>query len=150
MRLLDDQGKVFGKLNTFDLFIAVVVVTVAALLYRWLAAPYRVAPPYALDENQVSVHADLQLPPGQRWMCDQVKVGAVEVDPRTGAPRAEVTGCAVEEDSAVITLTVHAIRDGQGRLLFEGEPLVPGRTLQLETEVAILEGVVRKIQAESP
>jgi hypothetical protein len=150
MRLPLGLGKLPGRFNFFDLFIALVTVTLALLLYRWLAAPYRVAPPYALEQNRIIVAADLQLPPNHNWICDLLSGGAVEVDPRTGSPQAEVTGCVAEGDTTIVSLRLHAVRDAQDRLLFEGSLLVPGRTLQLETAQAILEGVVRRVQPESP
>lgn len=150
MPLLDDRGRHLGKLNLFDLFVVVLVAALVALGYHKLTAPYRVAPPYALEENQITVQALLQLPADQAWMCEFAQPGIAETDPRTGEVRAEVTGCAVEAGLPVVTLRVHAVRDASGRLLFEGVPLLPGRELQLETETALLEGVVQRVTPEAP
>lgn len=138
------------RFNLFDCFVALVVVTLAFLIYYKLSAPNRVAPPYALEENRVAVEVALQLPADQAWMCAFATPGLAEIDPRTGEPRAEVLDCTVVEGHPVVRLTVHAVRDGSGRLLFEGEPLVPGRVLQLETGGAILEGVVRRVDGPRP
>ena len=145
MPLLDDRGKVLGKFNLFDLFVAILLVALSAMAYHKLTAPYRVAPPYALEENRTVAMAELQLPAAQVWMCEIAAPGLAEVDPRTGEPRAEVLGCTVEDGLPIVQLRIHAVRDASGRLLFEGVPLLPGRELQLDTEAAILEGVVRQV-----
>lgn len=150
MPLLDERGRLLGKLNLFDLFVSLLVVTLVALTYFKLSSPYRVAPPYASNTSSVTVVASLQLPAEQAWMCEVIQAGNAELDPRTGQPRAEVRGCTVIDGVPVIELTVFAVRDDAGRLLFEGAPLLPGRTLQLETETAILEGVVQRVDSGAP
>ena len=44
----------------------------------------------------------------------------------------------------------HAVRDGEGRVLFEGQPLLPGRNLEINTDGAILSGVVRTVAPDAP
>jgi len=149
MPLLDQRGKLLGKLNLFDLFVAVLLAALAAIAYHKLSAPHRVAPPYALEENRATILADLQLPADQAWLCELAAPGLAEIDPRTGEPRAEVLGCTLEGNVAVVSLRIHAVRDAGGRLLFEGVPLLPGRVLELDTDAAIFEGVVRSV-ADAP
>ena len=148
MPLLDHNGRILGKLNLFDGFLILVVTTITVLAYQWLTVDYRVAPPYALESTEVLAYVDLQLPRDQAWLCDSATSGLEEVDPRSGEARAKVQSCTVEDGLAIVHLEVHTVRDGAGRLLFEGRPLLPGRTLQLETAAAILEGVVRNVKLE--
>lgn len=148
MPLLDHKGRLFGKLNLFDAFVIVIVVTLTVLVYRWLTVDYRVAPPYALDSTESVVRVELQLPRDQVWLCEVVVAGLEEVDPRSGEARARVLSCTVEAGVAIVVLYVYAVEDSAGRLLFEGVPLVPGRTLDLETETVLLNGVVRRVTPE--
>jgi len=149
MPLLDDRGRLLGKFNLFDFFVVVLLAALVVIAYRGLTVAHRVAPPYALDENRVTVAASLQLPADQAWMCEFAQPGTAEIDPRTGDARAEVLGCAIEDGMPVITLRIHAVRDATGKILFEGTPLLCGRELQLETASAILEGVVRRVAPEA-
>jgi hypothetical protein len=148
MPLLDNNGRVLGKINLFDLFLVLVVVAVAALAYQRLTVDYRVAPPYALETRQVVVNLDLQLPPERAWLCDETLPGLMETDPRSGEARTEVLVCEVRDGVPVVSLTIYAVRDGAGRILFKGSPVLPGRKIQLETEAVILEGVIRRIALE--
>jgi len=148
MHLLDHNGRVFGKVNLFDAFLVAVVAALTALAYQWLTADYRVAPPYALESRQVLAGVHLQLPPEHAWLCDDAAPGLEDVDPRSGETRARVLGCALEGGVATVHLEIHAVRDGAGRLLYRGALLVPGRTLRLEMESVLLEGVVRRVVRE--
>ena len=150
MPLLDKDGRLLGRLNIFDLFVACVVVALVCIAYVKLSAPNRVAPPFASETSQAIAAVALQLPVDQPWMCDLAKPGLGEVDPRTGAPVAEVLGGSVREGLPVVDLRVHAVRDGAGHVLFEGQPLLPGRRLEINTDEAIFAGVVRSVKDESP
>ena len=149
MPLLDKNGRILGTLNLFDLFLVVVTIAIVVLAYQRLTVDYRVAPPYALESQQVTVSVDLQLPREQKWICDVAASGAEETDPRSGEARATILGCMVENGLPVVSLRISAVRDGADRILFKGSPLLPGRSLRLETEVIILEGVVRRVQPEA-
>ncbi|MCF6287030.1 MAG: DUF4330 family protein, partial [Candidatus Hydrogenedentes bacterium] len=142
MPLLDKNGRILGKLNLFDLFLVVVVAAVVVLAYQRLTVGYRVAPPYALESQQVVVSVDLQLPREQTWICDVATPEAEETDPRSGDARARILGCVLEDGVPVVSLRIFAVRDGAARILFKGSPLLPGRSLRLETDIVILEGVV--------
>lgn len=148
MPLLDTKGRLFGKLNLFDLFLVVAVVTLVVLGYQWLAVSHRVAPPYALDSTAVTVRLDLQLPRDRAWLCDAAVADLQETDPRTGEPRARVLGCEMHDDRAIVRLEVHAVQDGAGRVIYRGMPLLPGRELRFETDAVILDGVVRKLDTD--
>lgn len=150
MPLLDQDGRLLGRLNIFDLFVACVVIALVSIAYVKLSAPNRVAPPFASGETRENVDVALQLPVDQPWMCDYAKPGLGEVDPRTGEPVAEVLGGAVREGFPIVDLRIHAVRDGAGRTLFEGQPLLPGRMLEINTEAAIFSGVVRTVKAAAP
>lgn len=150
MPLLDKDGRLLGRLNIFDLFVACVVLALVSIAYVKLSAPSRVAPPFASGETQVVVDVALQLPVDQPWMCDYAKPGLGEVDPRTGEPVADVLGGAVREGFPIIDLRVHAVRDGAGHILFEGQSLLPGRMLEINTDAAIFSGVVRSVKAKAP
>lgn len=145
MPLEENTRRTPGKFNLFDVFVVAVLLAAVVLLYQRLTVDYRVAPPYALEENQVRATIDLQLPRDMAWLCDEAVAGQADVDPRTGAARARVTDCSVLDGLATVALDVNAVRDGAGRLLYRGEPLIPGRTLRIETEKVVLEGVVRRV-----
>jgi len=148
MPLLDSQGRIFGKANLFDLFLVVVLIAVVALAYQRLTIDYRVAPPYATGTLRVVVTVDLQLPEAHAWLAEEALPGLTEIDPRSGEARAEVLGHHMEDGIPLVSLKLFAVRDGAGRVLFEGSPLLPGRMLEINTESLILEGVVRRMQPE--
>lgn len=149
MPLVDKEGRLLGRLNIFDLFVVCAVVALAMIAYYKLSAPERVAPPFASDATRVVLSVGLQLPADQAWMCAHAQAGVAERDPRTGASTVEVLGCAVRDGFPVVALRVHAVRDGEGRVLFEGQPVLPGRALEINTEVAIFSGVVRTVSPEA-
>ena len=150
MPLLDKEGRLLGRLNVFDLFVVCTVVALVFIAYFKLSAPHRVAPPFASEANRTAMLVALQLPPDQPWMCGYAKPGLGEIDPRTGEAIAEVLGCAVRDGFPVVDLRLHAVRDGEGHVLFEGQPLLPGRMLEINTEAAIFSGVVRSVAPEAP
>lgn len=150
MPLLDKKGRLLGRFNIFDLFVVSVVAALAAIAYVKLSAPQRVAPPFALEENRAPVGVALQLPADQPWMCDYARPGLSERDPRTGEAITEILGCTIREGFPTVDLRIHAVRDSEGRILFEGQPLVPGRSLEINTDTAILSGVVRAVSTEAP
>lgn len=150
MPLLDKEGRLLGRLNIFDLFVACVVVALVTIAYVKLTASNRVAPPFASGETQVMLDVSLQLPLDQPWMCDLAKPGLGEADPRTGSPLVEVLGGSMREGFPTIDLRIHAVRDNAGHNLFEGQPLLPGRMLEINTEAAIFSGVVRSVQVQAP
>ncbi len=150
MPLLDHNGRLFGKLNLFDLFLVLVILAISALAYQRLTVDYRVAPPYALEERQVALTVQLQLPQEHGWLSELATVGLKEFDPRSGEIRAEVLGNHTENNIPLVTLRLNAVRDGADRLLYRGTPLLPGRALRLELESIILDGIVRQVTPESP
>lgn len=150
MPLVDKDGRLLGRLNIFDLFVVCAVVALSLIAYYKLSASQRVAPPFASETTHAALLVSLQLPVDQPWMCDYAQPGIAERDPRTGEPTAEIVGCDVRDGFPVVDLRVHAVRDGGGRVLFEGQPLLPGRTLEINTDVAVLSGVVRAVAPETP
>lgn len=150
MLLVDKEGRLLGRLNIFDLFVVCTVVALGFIAYYKLSAPHRVAPPFASEATRAALSVTLQLPVDQPWMCDYAQSGIAERDPRTGEPTAEVLGCAVRDGFPIVDLRLHAVRDGGGRILFEGQPLLPGRSLEINTDVAILTGVVRSVAPDAP
>lgn len=150
MPLLDKKGRLLGRFNIFDLFVVCVVAALAALAYVKLSGPQRVAPPFASETTRALVQVALQLPVDQPWMCDYAERGRAEIDPRTGEPIAEVLGCGVIEGVPVLELRLHCVQDEADRVLFEGQPLLPGRSLEINTDWAIFSGVVRSIAPASP
>ena len=150
MPLIDREGRLFGRLNIFDCFVVCVVIALAAIAYHKLSAPHRVAPPFALESERVVAEVELQLPVEQPWLCEYAQPGTGEQDPRTGLPSVEVLGCGLREGFHVVALRIHGVRDGESPLLFEGAPLLPGRRLEINTETAILSGVVRSTRIVPP
>ena len=150
MPLLDREGRLFGRLNLIDLAVIVSVCLIASVAYVRLTVPYRVAPPFALSKTIHWVQLDLQLPAQQTWTCDVAKPGVQELDPRSGAPIAEILGCAVVNGFPEVHLKVRAVMDASGRLLFENVRLVPGRKLTLETDACFLEGIVARVETPEP
>lgn len=150
MPIVDKEGRLLGRLNIFDLFVVCAVVALSLIAYYKLSAPQRVAPPFDTAATHAALAVTLQLPADQPWMCDYAQPGTAEHDPRTGEPTAEILGCAVRDGFPVIDLRLHAVRDGEGRVLFEGQPLLPGRNLEINTDVAILSGVVRTVAPDAP
>ena len=149
MPLIDPKGRLFGTVNLFDLFLVLIVVAIAVIAYQRLTVDYRVAPPYALETQQVTVAVDLQLPTENAWLCDALAPGLEETDPRSGEARATVVGAAVIDGIPQVSLRIFAVRDGADRILFRGSPLLPGRTLKLEMTTHLLEGVVRSAVPEA-
>lgn len=150
MPLLDKDGRLLGRLNVFDLFVVCVVVAFVLIAYFKLSAPNRVAPPFASPQNSAVALVALQLPMDQPWLCDSAKPGTGERDARTGELMVEVLDGVVRDGFPVIDLRVHVVRDDADRLLFEGQPLLPGRMLEINTDVAIFSGVVRSVVPEAP
>lgn len=150
MPLVDKEGRLLGRLNIFDFFVVCMIVALSFIAYYKLSAPQRVAPPFASEATRALLSVTLQLPIDQPWMCEYAQPGIAERDPRTGEATAEVLGCAVRDGFPIIDLRLHAVRDGEGPILFEGQPLVPGRMLEINTDVAILSGVVRAVAPETP
>ena len=150
MPFVDKEGRLLGHLNIFDLFVVCAVVALSLIAYYKLSAPQRVAPPFDTEATHAALSVTLQLPVDQPWICDYAQPGIAERDPRTGEPTAEILGCAVRDGSPIVDLRLHAVRDGAGRILFEGQPLLPGRSLEINTDVAILSGVVRTVAPDAP
>ena len=149
MPLMDPKGRLFGTVNLFDLFLVMIVAAVVVIAYQRLTVDYRVAPPYALDAQQVTVAVDLQLPKENAWLCDAIAPGLQEIDPRSGEARATVVQAAVVEGIPLVSLRISAVRDGSDRILFKGSPLLPGRSLRLEMTTHLVEGVVRSAVPET-
>jgi len=145
MPVIDREGRLFGRVNIFDLFVVCVVAALAAIAYHKLSAPHRAAPPFATGENRVVLEVRLQLPPEQPWLCEYAQPGLGETDPRTGMPSVEVLGCEAGAVGPEVRLRIHAVRDGDHPPIFDAQPLVPGRRLEINTDAAIFTGVVRAV-----
>jgi len=150
MTLLDERGRLLGRLNLIDLLVVVVLCALVAAAYVRLTASYRVAPPFALPQTTVRwAEVELQLPQTYDWICDAATSGSQEHDPRSGDLVAEVLSCSLVEGLPHVRLRVCALEDTSARLLFKNDRLVPGRTLRIETENCILDGVVARIESIS-
>ena len=149
MRVTDEQGRLWGKVNVIDLGVVVAVCVVVVVAYVQLTAPYRVAPQFALPHTRTAVEVDLRLPPDQTWMERFVVTGLQQRDPRSGEIVAEVLGCRSTEDGGLaVDVRLVAVRDpgaGEGRLMFGNRRLVPGELLRIETEGCVIEGRIARI-----
>jgi hypothetical protein len=147
MEVLDKKGRLFGVLNLIDLLVIALLAVVITGAYVRLSAPHRVAPAFPVGDNVTWIEVTLELPETQPWICDFALAGVVERDRRSGEPIAEVLGCAIQEGVPRVSIKLRAQADGTGGWAFDNARVVPGRTLRLETEACVLEGVVARVGA---
>lgn len=150
MRFVDGKGRLFRLVNVIDLLAVLAVCVVVVAGYGLLMAPYRGAETYPLQSAVVWVRVEVRLPAEQVWMREHAAPGLCELDPRSGEPVAEIVAC--EADAAtgglVVTARVRALREGEERLTYGRGPLVPGRTLYINTAQCRIEGTVSRVYGE--
>ena len=150
MALIDERGRLFGRINLVDLFVVLFVCAAGAVAYSWLTPSYRVAPPYSLSSKGVWIEVDLYVESELAWIGESLTPGQVRLDPRSGRVMAEILG--TEEIGSHGGLVVHtrlqAVGDEAGRYFFQGKTLVPGQEIRIETDESVIEGRVYRIGAE--
>lgn len=149
MRLLDEKGRLLGRVSIIDLAILAIALAGGALTYRFLAQPARIAPPFPLESRQAWVAAGLYIPPERAWLAGAIPLHAAERDPRSGEPIAEITGVRPHDSGGlVVAVRLRAVYDSQQRLVYGPELLVPGRELAIRTEQCHLSGHIMSVEPE--
>lgn len=149
MRLLDNRGRLFGRMNVIDLTVVAVLCAVGAAVYVRVSGVGRPVQPYALDTNTVRAIIDLRLPAEHAWLDPHIEPGLHQADPRTGEVVAEVVSKQIDAAGGlVVTARLRAVRDSRDRLLYGDGPLVPGRKLTIETPMCHIEGIVADVRLE--
>ncbi|MCP4643153.1 MAG: DUF4330 family protein [bacterium] len=151
MRIVDDKGRLFGRVNLLDLFLCAVAVLAGVVGYVKIMAPERSAPVYSAGEADTWVIADVALPPGRAWMVEPAVPGATQIDPRTGTPIAEIVSAESDSDGLVtVRMRLRVAKDSAGRLVFGNILLLPGQRVRIETDACVIEGNVARIADDSP
>lgn len=151
MAIIDEKGRILGRLNLLDCFVVLVVCALVVWGFLAIMAPQRVASPYPLRSNEQWVQVDLRLPAERAWLGEHIAAGQRHVDARSGDTRAEVLGVASSgtDKGLVVTLRLLAVRDHEGRLVYGGQNLVPGLEMRIETDASVIEGRVSRVEGES-
>lgn len=151
MAIIDEKGRILGRLNLLDGFVVLMVCALVVWGFLAIMAPQRVASPYPLRSNEQWVRVDLRLPPERAWMGEHIAKGQRHLDARSGNTQVEVLGVASTEtdEGLVVTLRLLAVSDHEGRLVYDGKNLVPGLELRIETEANVIEGRVSRVESES-
>jgi len=148
MRLIDEKGRLPGRLNVVDLFVVVLVCLVVAVGYVKLAAPHRITPQHLLPKTRTWVEVEVRAP---AWLAPFASTGLVQRDPRSGEVVAEIVGCRQTADgAAAVAVQLLAARDAQGRLIFGDKLVVPGQWLLIETDGCVVEGAVCRVGSGAP
>ncbi len=152
MSLVDKRGRLFGLLNVLDLLMVLLVALVVAAAYVKLSPVHRPAPHTLLPENCVWADVVLRMPGEYAWMAEITAPGMLRRDPRSGEVDAEITGEQVlENGDLAVSLRMLAAKDAQGRLVADGQALLPGRYMRIITENCVLSGMVYRVSlAEGP
>ncbi|MBN2309743.1 MAG: DUF4330 domain-containing protein [Candidatus Hydrogenedentes bacterium] len=151
MGIIDEKGRLFGRLNVIDLLAVAIVCVLTAAVYVKLTSAYRLAPQYLLPREAFSVDVELRLPPDQAWMADYVAAGMRHVDAHSGRILAEILGVEPTPGGSLAVRVRLLVVEGQlDRVLFNGTPVVPGQRLRIETERCVVEGCVSSIPERVP
>ena len=143
MRWIDGQGRLFGRLNVIDLVIVVLVCVLTALAYSVIVKRYRTVSPYPLSSNTGWVRTELRLTPERAVLQSFITPGLKELSVRNGLPVAEILLCSGTPDGGLlVSVRLCVSRDKANRIYYEGTPLLPGRSLRINTNACIIEGFV--------
>ena len=143
MPWLDQQGKLFGRLNIIDLGVVVLVCALTALSYSAIVKRYRTVSPYPLSANTGWVRTDIILSPERAVLQPYLKPGSRELSARNGLPVAEIVSSSPNADgSLTVQVRLCVSQDSAGRMYYDGTPLLPGRSLRINTNSCIVEGFV--------
>lgn len=141
VRWLDRQGRIFGRVNIIDLAIVMLVCVVTALAYSAIVKRYRMVSPYPLSTNTGWVRTEIKVSPERAILQPLIKPGLKELSVRNGFPVAEILSCKAAPDGGLlVSVRLCVSRDHEGRIYYEGTPLLPGRSLRINTDTCILEG----------
>ena len=144
MRIVDQNGRVFGRVNFIDLTAAITAILVAAAAYGYFSAPHRTAPESLRTVGGAWCEVVLRLTADQGWLVESIEAGQQERDARTGELLAEVQSAERLPDGDVeVRIHCRAIPEQDGHFSVDGKRLVPGERLKIRTEGCVLEGFIR-------
>jgi len=143
VRFLDDKGRLLGRLNIIDAAVLLAALLAGVTAYQVLTAGHRVAPPFALEENSGWRLVEIWMPPSDAFLAEDLQRGAWQPDPRSGEPIARIEGWEVVAGRGLrVDVALWCQVDSEGRVLYRSRQLLPGRELEIETEVCVVLGKV--------
>jgi hypothetical protein len=150
MHLMDREGKVFGKVNVFDL----VVVAILALCVISLAADHLVPLRRRMAVVRMPVKKEFEvemiLDSQKKWMTSLIKIGDgqrdLQNDYKAKITNIEMVKDPFEQEEAVVTLWLRGHLDEAGFRLYGKYVLRPGADFALETNQYVLTGTVYSVQ----
>jgi hypothetical protein len=148
MAMIDEKGRLFGKLNLLDLAVITAVLVVFAAAWVRLSAAWHPDQRYPLPETMAPVEVELVLPPDRDWLVPLIRAegrGAAQRDARSGRVLAELLDARREAGRAVVSARLQAKQDETGARYYRAKRLVPGVPLELKTDACVVTGVVRRI-----
>ncbi|ELZ51120.1 hypothetical protein C464_01531 [Halorubrum coriense DSM 10284] len=142
MELIDDEGRLFGRVNVID---ALVVLVIAAVVVAGAA--------FVLTDNSApapetdTTYATLDVGTVSPYVVDEIEEGDTYETDSTSTLRVTDVYLTPQDDTSRVTLRValEGERNDQGSLMYEGAPPRLGRTLDITTDRYQISGQIRDV-----
>ncbi len=150
MRILDDRGRLFGRMNLLDIVVLLIVSVLAAGLYIKVRYPERIRRLVAdvPEEEYVTVH--VILPQALNWMQEHISIGDKQlgINSKIFAELVFITSQDNPDfgNDLLLTFKVLATKERGETLVFGRNALKIGNAFVFETPGYILHGYVRDVE----
>jgi hypothetical protein len=133
MPIIDEKGKLFGKINIVDFGIVLIVLLGVAVAGYLLVGQSRY--------GRLFQEAEVKIRPRQSWVFDEVKVGAVELD-GSGKVVGEVIAKDFENRLVVARVSLKPLKES---LQYQGKNVKVGYNIRLNTQDIFVAGTIREL-----
>jgi hypothetical protein len=148
MKIIDDKGRLFGKINIFDIMILLLVALLGVATYVGITSPHRFSRIITGKPEYRQVKVTVILPESMHWLKEYIRVGDVQRG-RYGGVIAEIRK--VEDrlshnnEYLLVELKVKATVTPGERLSFGGRLLRVGEDFLFKSRDVKFKGYVMKV-----
>lgn len=139
MGVLDEQGRLWGRVSILDLAAVLGAAAVALGAYLLVVRGGNVMPANLDADARQWVELECWLPPEEAWLIGAVGPGSTQYEARSGRPIARVLGPVDLDGQGGVRVAVHAVPQANGAWVWRRLPLVPGQPVVFRTDEGVLE-----------
>jgi len=136
MKILDEKGRLWGKINLIDLIVILVLILIVIILARFFLLK-------DTDKTKTETYLVTIAPfSNSAWFFDAIQPGDVELDQRNNKI-ARIVHVDGKKNQVYVQIIAEKVKE---EIVFKGRKIKINSRIWIETEQVMIEGIIIKIQ----